>query len=78
MPDGRTNINDFSIGIELINTKTGSPNEIQYQSLVQLVKYLQQKYIVPLINILGHNQIAPERKTDPWNFDWQKFNEMLK
>jgi formylglycine-generating enzyme required for sulfatase activity len=76
MPDGRTNINSFSIGIELINTKTIGPNEIQYLSLVELVKSLKLKYEIK--NILGHSEISPERKTDPWNFNWQKFNEMLK
>jgi len=76
MPDGRTNINSFSIGIELINTKTVGPNASQYLSLVKLVKSLRSKYRIK--NILGHNEISPERKTDPWNFDWQKFNEMFK
>jgi len=76
MPDGRTNINSFSIGIELINTKTVGPDEAQYSSLVKLVKPLKSKYGIK--NILGHSEISPERKTDPWNFDWQKFNEKLK
>ena len=76
MPDGRTNINSFSIGIEIINTKTIGPNEAQYSSLVELVKSLKSKYGIK--NILGHSEISPGRKTDPWNFDWQKFNEMLK
>ena len=40
MSDGRTNINSFSVGIELINTKTVGPNEAQYSSLVGLVKSL--------------------------------------
>lgn len=76
MPDGRTNINDFSIGIELIYHKNETPNEIQYQKLVKLVKNLKLKYKINYI--LGHKDIVPFRKTDPWNFDWQKFNEMLK
>lgn len=41
MPDNRTNINSFSIGIELINTKTVGPNEVQYSSLVELVRDLE-------------------------------------
>ncbi len=76
MPNGRTNINSFSIGIELINTTSTNPNETQYRSLGQLVKSLKSKY--PIQNIVGHSQIAPGRKTDPWNFDWQKFNASLK
>lgn len=78
MPDGRINVNNFSIGIELIYHETESPVEAQYQSLAQLVKYLQSKYEIPSTYILGHKDIAPSRKTDPWNFDWGKFNEMLK
>jgi N-acetyl-anhydromuramyl-L-alanine amidase AmpD len=77
MPDGRTNVNNFSIGIELIYTKTESPNKEQYQALSQLVKYLRQQYNIPLENILGHNQIALERKDDPWNFDWKYFRTLL-
>jgi len=76
MPDGRTNVNDFSIGIELLYHEDENPNEIQYQKLVDLVKNLKSKYKIDYI--LGHKDIAPSRKTDPWNFDWQKFKAMLK
>ncbi len=79
MPDGSRIdiINNFSLGIELIYTKTESPNETQYQSLSQLVNYLRQQYNIPLENILGQNEIAPERKTDPWNFDWEYFYPLI-
>lgn len=76
MPNGRTDINNFSIGVELIYTKSEKPNKVQYTSLFRLIKSLKSKYEIR--HILGHNQIAPERKTDPWNFDWQKFNEGIK
>ena len=77
MPDGRVNVNDFSIGIELIQTKSETPAEVQYQSLTQLVKYLKQEYNILPENILGHKDVSPDRKTDPWNFDWGKFNQMI-
>ena len=77
MPDGRTNINNFSIGIELIYTKDESPTEEQYLALAQLVNYLREEYNVPLENILGHRDIAPNRKGDPWNFDWEHFQSLL-
>ncbi len=76
MPDGRTNVNNFSIGIELVNSKSDTPTKEQYNSLGSLVKFLKTKYKINYI--LGHNQIAPDRKTDPWNFDWAKFYEALK
>lgn len=80
MPDGsRKNIiNSFSLGIELIYTKTESPNEAQYQSLAKLVNYLKQQYNIPSENILANNQINPGRKDDPWNFDWEYLNSLIK
>ena len=80
MPDGsRKNIiNNFSLGIQLIYTKTEAPNEAQYQSLANLVNYLKQQYNIPSENILANNQINLGRKDDPWNFDWEKFNSLIK
>lgn len=70
MPDGRTNVNNFSIGIELMNTKTDKFMDNQYSSLKYLLAYLRGKY--PIKNVLGHDDIAPDRKDDPWNFDWNR------
>jgi N-acetyl-anhydromuramyl-L-alanine amidase AmpD len=77
VPDGRTNVNDFSIGIELIYRKEESPDEIQYLELARLVKYLREKYNLSPKNIFGHSDIAPGRKTDPWNFNWQRFETLI-
>jgi len=73
VPDGRTSVNNFSIGIEIINSKTEKPTSEQYSALSSLIKNLQSKYSIKYI--LGHNQIAPGRKDDPWNFDWSKVNK---
>jgi hypothetical protein len=69
-PDGRTNVNDFSIGIEVMNTETGKFTDQQYAALKNLIASLKSKYKIKYV--LGHNQIAKGRKTDPWNFDWNK------
>lgn len=71
MPDGRTDVNNFSVGISLVYKETESPNDAQYQSLSWLVKKLQSKYGISSENILGYKDIAPI-KTTPWNFDWEK------
>ncbi len=76
LPDGKKHVNEASIGIEIINTKNDSPTDSQYTSLASLVRCLESKY--PIKYILGHSDIAPGRKTDPWNFDWKKFNAMIK
>jgi len=75
MPDGRTKVNNFSIGIEIIYKKDEEPNEIQYQKLVELIKDIKSRHNIKYI--LGHNQIAPLRKDDPWNFNWQKLENLL-
>jgi len=72
MPNNhRENVNDFSIGIELIGKETAGFADSQYASLKQLLKLLGKNF--PLQYFVGHLHIAPDRKSDPWNFDWQRF-----
>jgi hypothetical protein len=70
MKDGRTGINDFSIGIEILNTKDDQYTKAQYKAVSDLIAHLKGKYTIKYV--VGHNDIAPGRKTDPWNFDWDK------
>lgn len=70
MPDGRTGVNNFSIGIELVNSKTAKPTSEQYASLKYLIGYIKGKYSIKYT--LGHKDISSGRKDDPWNFDWGK------
>jgi len=76
MPDGRGNVNNFSIGISLVYKETESPNDAQYESLGWLVKGLKEKYDVTTENILGYKDIAPG-KTTPWNFDLDKLKLLI-
>jgi AmpD protein len=77
--EGRHKCNDFSIGIELEGTDDLAYEQAQYQSLVTLVREIQRQF--PLITaqrIVGHCDIAPERKTDPGPaFDWPHFYKRL-
>lgn len=70
VPDGRTDVNDFSIGIEVVETKSDSPNSAQYSALKSLISYLKGEYDIKYV--LGHSDIAPDRKDDPWNFSWSQ------
>jgi AmpD protein len=68
---GISNCNDFSIGIELEGTEIESYEEIQYKVLLNLLVQLKKEYNI--IDIVGHSDIAPHRKTDPGpSFDWNK------
>ena len=71
---GRTNYNDFSIGIELLGSVYDDYTNDQYLSLKNLIDELKETF--PSItdsNILGHSDISPGRKKDPGpNFIWEK------
>jgi len=70
--DGRSACNDFAIGIELEGCDEAPFTPHQYSILGQLLAQLMGRH--PLITsdrIVGHSDIAPERKTDPGpKFDW--------
>ena len=65
------NLNDSSLGIEIVNPGYIKENEFvpykdfQIKELAVLIKYLSEKYQIPATNILGHSDIAPQRKQDP-------------
>jgi len=69
-------LNKNSIGIEITNPghqfgyKKFSKKQIN--SLVFLIKFLIKKYKINKRNILGHSDIAPDRKKDPGEkFPWE-------
>ena len=69
-------LNINSIGIEIVNPghefgyKKFSKKQIS--SLLKLSKFLIKKYKISNKNILGHSDIAPERKKDPGEkFPWK-------
>ena len=74
-----TNLNDYSIGIELVNKghQFGYQNfsKKQISSLIKLCKKLKKKYSIKRENFLGHSDIAPLRKEDPGEkFPWKKLS----
>ena len=75
------NLNNCSIGIELINNgKEQFPNK-QILSLIRLLKKIITKHDIKINNVLGHSDISPGRKFDPGPlFPWSKIrqNKILK
>lgn len=73
-----SNLNDISIGIEIVNRGESEKHcypHIQIKKLIYLLKYLIKKYCISLENILGHSDIAPTRKIDPGIFfPWKVLN----
>lgn len=73
--DKRDGVNHFSLGIELIATEESGFTDCQYEALVQLSLDLINRH--PVKYVVGHADIAPQRKTDPWNFDWPRYRAEL-
>ena len=66
---GRSNCNDFSIGIELEGLEGDGFEACQYETLESLCAALLQRF--PIAHIAGHEHVAPGRKNDPGvGFDW--------
>jgi len=68
---GRTNCNDFSIGIELEGLE-GEPFEaVQYAKLVELLNALDHDG--RRVDVAGHQHVSTGRKADPGSgFDWSR------
>jgi AmpD protein len=77
--EGLANCNEYSIGIELEGTDNDPYTDIQYACLGKIARLLMSIY--PEITerrIVGHSEIAPDRKTDPGSaFDWPYFKSLL-
>ena len=73
-------LNKYSIGIEIQNqghdNKYENFNPKQIKTIKKLLKEIVKKYKIDLKNILGHSDIAPDRKKDPGEkFPWKKLSE---
>jgi len=74
---GQSNVNDISIGIELDHPgHTWGYREFaeaQIDALVPLLHRIVHDYDIPRANVVGHSDIAPQRKLDPGElFPWER------
>jgi N-acetylmuramoyl-L-alanine amidase len=74
---GESNLNDRSIGIELVNPghEWGYRpfTETQYGALIELCRAILGRWPIPPARVLAHSDVAPLRKQDPGElFDWPR------
>lgn len=76
---GREKCNDFAIGIEMEGTDEQPYTDAQYAALDTLSAQIISLYpAITLGRIVGHNDIAPGRKTDPGvSFNWAGYRQAL-
>lgn len=77
---GNKNVNNISIGIEIANPghqfgyRPFPP--IQMQSVSELCKGIIARHHINKVNVVGHSDIAPQRKMDPGElFNWKWLSE---
>jgi len=78
---GRTGVNDFSVGIELVNLNDGKDPypEAQYLAVKRILEDLRTRWDVPDDHVVSHAAIARPvgRKSDPVGFDFEKLLKMV-
>lgn len=77
---GEANVNNRSIGIELVNPghEFGYRPfpEAQMAALIELANGILWRWPIPPRNVVGHADVAPRRKQDPGElFDWRRLAE---
>ena len=75
----RENCNDYSIGIEMEGADNIAYTDRQYQVLASVTNVICAAYPrITVERIVGHNHIAPGRKTDPGEaFNWDRYKQTL-
>ncbi|WP_421731170.1 N-acetylmuramoyl-L-alanine amidase [Brevundimonas sp.] len=74
---GETDINAASIGIEIVNPGhefgyRAFP-DVQVQAVIDLTSDIRSRWTIPDARIIGHSDLAPERKEDPGElFPWKR------
>jgi N-acetylmuramoyl-L-alanine amidase len=74
---GETDINSRSVGIEIVNPGhefgyRAFP-DVQIAAVMELSRGIVSRHKIPARNVIGHSDIAPDRKTDPGElFPWRQ------
>ncbi|GGE44006.1 N-acetylmuramoyl-L-alanine amidase [Actibacterium pelagium] len=71
-----TDVNSYSIGIELSNYGAHPFPEPQMAALEDLLPQIMDRWAIRPEQVIGHSDMAPDRKFDPGRrFDWRRLAE---
>jgi N-acetyl-anhydromuramyl-L-alanine amidase AmpD len=79
---GKPSVNDFSVGIEIMNRSDGRDpyTPAQYKTVARLIQQIRACYTVPQNRLVSHAHVARPhgRKSDPLGFDWPRLKRLLR
>ena len=75
---GQEDLNSRSVGVEIVNGghDFGLPNFApgQIEVVIELSQSILKRWDIPQVRVVGHSDIAPDRKQDPGEkFPWRDF-----
>ena len=78
---GESDVNAVSVGIELDHPGHlfgyREFSEAQFAALAPLVNAIVKRYDIPRANVVGHSDVAPQRKIDPGElFPWARLADL--
>ncbi len=73
---GVKGVNDFSVGIEIVNLNDGKDpfTDAQYEAVAAIIRHIREQYDIPDSRIVSHEFVARPagRKNDPKGFDFPR------
>lgn len=82
---GDEDLNSRSIGIEIVNGGHNFPlpdgslppfPDVQIEAVIELCKGILNRHSIPQSRVIGHSDLAPDRKEDPGeHFPWSRLAE---
>jgi N-acetyl-anhydromuramyl-L-alanine amidase AmpD len=77
--DGHHDLNDVSVGVA-IESEEGTHSQVtetQYETLLELIRDIQERHSIRTDYVRGHKEVSPNRKTDPIHIDMDKLRRDL-
>ena len=77
-PGRKPTVNPTSIGVAFANDGKEPYRTVQYIRAAKLVADICRRHKIPSDMVVGHADVSPGRKSDPYaHFDWPMFRELL-
>jgi N-acetyl-anhydromuramyl-L-alanine amidase AmpD len=74
---GTSDVNSITLGIEIANRNDGEPyTDAQYRRVAEIVAHYCRQGLT-LDDVVGHEAIAEDRRSDPFGWDWAGFRTMV-